>query len=165
MGGLAVGDPFEDAQIIEKERAHRMRKVLETRAAWPICAGTLLAGLGMALISFGVWYSLAGLFLFLGGVFLTWKDLQRASTFQEKLALEPEGVYLGRFDLNGYSFKAYERESGKNSTQLRLISFPAVTPEREAAFIRYIVNEGLVENIWPGMGKKIMEEANWAFFK
>jgi hypothetical protein len=40
-----------------------------------------------------------------------------------------------------------------------------LTPEREAAFIRYIVNEGLIENIWRETSKKIEEEAKWAFFQ
>jgi hypothetical protein len=37
-------------------------------------------------------------------------------------------------------------------------------PEREAACIRYLVNEGLIEELWPQMSQKIKEEADWAFF-
>lgn len=38
------------------------------------------------------------------------------------------------------------------------------TPEREAAFIRYLVLEGFVVSLWPQMCGRIDEEANWAFF-
>jgi hypothetical protein len=48
------------------------------------------------------------------------------------------------------------------SKQFRLVSSPKVSPEQEAAYIRYIVNEGLIEDWWPQMNKKITEEANWA---
>lgn len=152
-----------------------MRKACQKQVAWPICVGILLVCLGVALIAFGEWHSLdlsagclhylAGFTVLLGGLFLIWKDPLSAPTFPEELAPEPEGVYLGRFKLNGYSFEAYECETTKGGRQFRLISFPAVAPEREAAFIRYIVNEGLVENIWQGMSKRIEEEANWAFFQ
>ena len=42
---------------------------------------------------------------------------------------------------------------------------PGITAQKEAALIRYIVNEGLIENISRGMSKKIEEEAGWAFFQ
>jgi hypothetical protein len=37
-------------------------------------------------------------------------------------------------------------------------------PEREAALIRYLINEGLSEQIWPQISRRIEEEATWAFF-
>jgi hypothetical protein len=73
------------------------------------------------------------------------------------------GVVTGRFRLNGYSFEAYEREGENGSKQFRLVSSAKVNPEREAACIRYMVNEGLIEDLWPEMSKKIKEEADWAF--
>jgi hypothetical protein len=78
---------------------------------------------------------------------LIWKDPLSTPGFQEEPTQEPKSIYLGKFDLNGYSFRAYERETDKAGRQFRLISFPSLTPEREAAFIRYMVNEGLIENI------------------
>ena len=76
---------------------------------------------------------------------------------------EADGVYLGKFNLNGYTFKAYERETVDGSTQFRLSAFPSITCEQEAALIRYLVNEGLVENLVQGLSKRIEEETNWAF--
>jgi hypothetical protein len=142
-----------------------MLKIGHTRVAWPICVAILLAILGEALMGFGIWHILPDFLLLLGVLFLIWKDRQPAANFQEKPALERQGIYLGRFDLNGYSFEAYEYESEKNGTQLRLLSFPGLTYQQEAAFIRYIVNEGLIEHIWPGIGKRIAAEANRAFFR
>ena len=138
----------------------------------------MVAYLGIALIGFGGSYSLglwlpwliylAGFTLLVAGFFLAWKDLSRVGNLPKEPMPdqpEPEVFYLGSFDLNGYSFKAYERGTANGGRQFRLISFPPLTPEREAAFIRYIVNEGLIENIWPETSKKLQEEANWAFFK
>ncbi len=39
-----------------------------------------------------------------------------------------------------------------------------MSPEREAAFIRYLIAEGLSETLWPQISRRIEEEANWAFF-
>jgi hypothetical protein len=70
-----------------------------------------------------------------------------------------------RLDLNGYSLRAYECETARDGKQFRLVSIPGVAPQKEAAVIRYIVNEGLIENILQGMSKEIEEEAGWAFFE
>jgi hypothetical protein len=102
-------------------------------------------GLGV-LYSLELWLRwliyLLGFNLFAAGFFLIWKDLLSAPERPEEPTperSEQEGVYLGSFDLNGYSFKAYERETGDGNRQFRLISFPPLTNEREAALIRYIV--------------------------
>ena len=73
-------------------------------------------------------------------------------------------MYLGSLDLNGYSIKTYECETNQGEKQFRLVSMPAATLEKEAALIRYIVNEGLIENFSRGISEKIEEEAAWAFF-
>jgi hypothetical protein len=44
-----------------------------------------------------------------------------------------------------------------------LSAFPSITCEQEAALIRYLVNEGLVENLVQGLSKRIEGETNWAF--
>ena len=142
-----------------------MQKIGDRRGAWSICVGILLAILGVGLMGFGIGHFLSTFLLFLGILLFIRKGQQPTSNFQEEPALQREGIYLGSFDLNGYSFEAYECASNKNGTQLRLTSIPALTHGQEAAFIRYIVNEGLAENIWPRMGKKIAAEASWAFFK
>ena len=72
-------------------------------------------------------------------------------------------MYLGKFQLNGYLFEAYEREGNKGGKEFRLVSTPSVSPAQEAAFIRYIIQEDLINNLWPQMSKQIEEEANWAF--
>jgi hypothetical protein len=101
----------------------------------------------------------------LWALLLLWTDPSSAPIFPEELGPGPRVGYLGRFKLNGYSLKAYERETDKGDRQFRLIACPPVTIEREAAFIRYLVNEGFVENVWRGMSKNLEEEANWAFFQ
>jgi hypothetical protein len=152
----------------------RMGKVLEKQTAWRLCVDILLAGLAMALLGFAEWNGLefstwwpiylAGSFLFLGGLFLTmiWNGPSCAPVKEEPMP-EADGVYLGKFNLNGYTFKAYKRETVDGSTQFRLSAFPSITREQEAALIRDLVNEGLVETLVQGLSKRIEEETNWAF--
>jgi hypothetical protein len=71
---------------------------------------------------------------------------------------------LGRIDLNGLYFEAYQEETGHGDKRFRLQSFPPIDPEREAGFIRYLINEGFIEKRWPRLSEKIQEEAGWAFF-
>jgi hypothetical protein len=140
------------------------------RTNWEVCAGTFLAIVGIVLIGVGGsemfdnWIRtamyVAGFIACLGGVFLIWKDLVAAAAFS---LARPKGNFLGEFRLNGYFFEAYEREEENGSKQFRLLSSPKMDPEREAACIRYLVNEGLIEELWPQMSQKIKEEADWAF--
>ena len=65
--------------------------------------------------------------------------------------------------MNGYFFEAYERDGENGSKQFRLLSSPKLDSDREAACIRYLVNEGLIDELWPQMSQKIKEEAAWAF--
>jgi hypothetical protein len=152
-----------------------MREFRERDSAWPICADVLLIFVGIALIGFGGWEGLkiwlrgpiclTGFIICLGGSFLICKDLLSVPVSRPKSTLESQGVCLGRFHLNGYLFEAYEREADNGGRQFRLVSFPAVNPEREAAFIRYMVREGLIEDMWRDMSDKIEIEAHWAFFE
>jgi hypothetical protein len=171
-------DQQANINLSRRKETAPIPKARRAQAAWPICVGVVVAYLGIALIGSGGWYSLglwprwpiclAGFTLLVAGFFLAWKDLSRVGNLPKEPMPdqpEPEVFYLGSFDLNGYSFKAYERGTANGGRQFRLISFPPLTPEREAAFIRYIVNEGLIENIWPETSKKLQEEANWAFLK
>ena len=132
-----------------------------------------MADFGMLLIGLGGWDALktqmriliyvGGSLLFLGGLFLIWMDAMRLAALRHEPALELTGMYLGKFQLNGYRFEAYEREGNNGGKEFRLVSTPPVSPAREAAFIRYIIQEGLVDDLWPQMSKQIQEEANWAF--
>ena len=102
----------------------------------------------------------AGFIAFLGGAYPIWRDLIASEA--HSLA-RPKGKFLGEFRLNGYFFEAYERDGGNGSKQFRLLSSPNMDPDQEAACIRYLVNEGLIEELWPRMSGKIKEEASWAF--
>ena len=97
----------------------------------------------------------------LGGCLLMWKDLAAAAVLSPA---RPKGNFLWEFRLNGYFLEAYEREGENGGKQFRLVSSPKMEHEREAACIRYLVNEGLIEELWPRMSQKIKEEADWAFF-
>jgi hypothetical protein len=152
-----------------------MRKFQERDSELRMWAGVFLVYIGLALVGFGGWdglktwmpglFYLAGFIIFLGGLFLVCKDLCSLPASRLESTLTVQGDRLGRFHLNGYQFEAYERETDKGCRQFRLVSFPAIDPEREAAFIRYMVYEGLIEEMWPDMIDKIEREARWALFE
>ena len=102
----------------------------------------------------------AGFIAFLGGAFPIWRDLIASEA--HSLA-RPKGKFLGEFRLNGYFFEAYEREEENGVKRFRLLASPVMDSAREAACIRYLVNEGLIEELWPKMSQRIKEEADWAF--
>ena len=150
-----------------------MRETNKRDSTWHLFAGVLAADLGMLLIGLGGWDTLktetrtliyvGGSLLFLSGLYLVWIDAIRLAALRPEPSLEFTGMYLGKFQLNGYLFEAYEREGNNGGKEFRLVSMPSVSPAREAAFIRYIIQEGLIDNLWPQMSKQIEEEANWAF--
>jgi hypothetical protein len=150
-----------------------MQETNKRDSIWHLFAGVLAADLGMLLIGLGGWDALkietriliyvAGSLLFLSGLVLIWIDAIRLAALRHEPAPESAGMYLGKFRLNGYLFEAYEREGNNGGKEFRLVSSPSVSPVQEAAFIRYIIQEGLIENLWPQMSKQIEEDANWAF--
>jgi len=150
-----------------------MQETNKRDSTWYLFAGVLAADFGMLLIALGGWDALktetriliyvGGSLLFLSGLFLIWMDAIRLAALRHEPALESTGMYLGKFQLNGYLFEAYEREGDNGGKEFRLFSTPPVSPAREAAFIRYIIQEGLIYDLWPQMSKQIEEEANWAF--
>jgi hypothetical protein len=71
---------------------------------------------------------------------------------------------LKEFYLNGHFFHPVEQETSVGRKQFRLSSTFPMGPEREAALIRYLINEGLSEKMWPQISRRIEEEAHWAFF-
>ena len=135
--------------------------------------GVVTADLGILLIGLGGWNVLnsetrmlnyaGGSILFLSGLVLIWIDARHSKVAWNGPTLTPEGIYLGKFELNGHLFEAYERRTNNDTSEFRLLSSPSVNPAQEAAFIRYLVNEGLIEAMWPDMSRQIEEEANWAF--
>ena len=135
--------------------------------------GVLAADLGVSLLGLGAWDALksdmriliylAGTVCLLSGLSLIWLDTIKLSVVSKESPLTANGVYLGRFKLNNYSFEAYERGANDGSTEFRLVASPLIDPGKEAAVVRYMVNEGLIENLWPQMSKQIEQDANWAF--
>ena len=101
--------------------------------------------------------------LFLSGLVVIQIDAIGWPAVRQASALQATGKYLGNFRLNGYSFRAYERQTNDGKKEFRLASFPSMGHLREAAFVRYLIQEGLVENLWPQMSRQIEEEAHWAF--
>ena len=141
---------------------------------WHLLTGVLIADSGILLIGFGGWDSLdldsqilicaSVSILLIGGLFLISIDAIRQGALRPRPILESKGIYLGRFELNDHYFEAYERQGDNGRKEFRLVSSPPVSPEQEAAFVRYIIHEGLIENLWPKTSKQIEEEASWAFF-
>jgi hypothetical protein len=100
-------------------------------------------------------------------MFLIWKEPISAIIVEDEampISALRKCQILGRIDLNGIYFEAYEEETGYGVKRFRLQSFPPIGPEREAGFIRYLIHEGFIEKRWPRLSEKIQEEAGWAFF-
>ena len=150
-----------------------MQEAKKRDSVWHLLAGVLLAEMGMLLIAFGGWYALktetriliyvGGGLLFLSGLIAVQIDAMGWSAVRNASPLQATGKYLGSFRLNGYSLRAYERQTNDGGKEFHLDSFPSMGHLREAAFVRYLIQEGLVENLWPQMSKQIQEEAHWAF--
>jgi len=149
-----------------------MQEVKKRGSGSHLLAGILLAEFGFLLFPLGGWDGLktdtrmliycGGSLLFFTGLFLICIAVRLASvTSEPELILG--GKPLGNFQLNGYSFQACECNGTDGGKQFRLISSPSISPAQEAAFIRYIIHERLIEDLLPRMDKRIEEEAKWAF--
>jgi hypothetical protein len=151
-------------KIAGTEREHSPRQFV---------TGVLAADRGVSLLALGASDALdsdtrilvyvAGPLCLLSGLSLIWLDTIRLSVVSDEPPSTACDVYLGRFELNNYSFEAYERSANAGRREFRLVSYPWLNPSKEAAVVRYMVNEGLIENLWPQMSKQIEEDANWAF--
>lgn len=140
---------------------------------WQFVLGVIMADISVLLIGVGGWDALkfenrmliyvSGLILLLGGLCLIVSDTVKLTESSFRPILTSSGMYLGRFCLNGFLFEAYERETNEGRKEFRLTSTPSVRVAQEAAFVRYIVNEGLVDELWPDLSKRIKAEADWAF--
>jgi hypothetical protein len=148
-------------------------KIPKRESPWQYVLGVLVAGLGVALVGLGAWEALNNetrILVYLGGCIclssglsLIWLDTIRLSAAGNQPLLTANGVYLGKFKLNNYLFEAYERAANDGRREFRLVSHPPVSFAKEAAFVRYMVNEGLIEDMWPHISKQIEEDSNWAF--
>jgi hypothetical protein len=154
-----------------------MRKIHEKWDTVQLLIGIVLAEAGAALVGCGEWNLLQlgrpllfyaiGFILFVVGIFLIWKEPLSAMIVEEEsrpISVTAKCKMLGGIDLNGIYFEAYEEETGHSGKRFRLRSSPPIGPEREAGFIRYLIQEGFVEKRWPRLRDKIQEEAGWAFF-
>lgn len=101
---------------------------------------------------------LAGIALCIFGI-----RLLLVATVDDGLPVKVDGTELGSVLLNGYYLVAYEREASDGRKQFRLASSRTLTPEREAALIRYLALEGFLGSLWPEMKERLQEEAEWAF--
>ena len=152
-----------------------MSQIQDSETGLELGSGLILTIVGIALIAIAAVQPIeqavdcaiyvAGFAAFGDGVTLIWKDLLNSAAFSGEALLHSPGRYLGAFRLNGYHIQAYERQRTEdNRKEFRLLSTPKMDAELEAACIRYLVNEALIEELWPRMSKKIAEEAKWAFF-
>lgn len=85
------------------------------------------------------------------------------ATADDGSSIQVDGTKLGCVEINGYYLVAYERETPDGRTQFRLASSRTLTPEREAALIRYLALEGFLVTFWPEMKERLQEETEWAF--
>ena len=154
-----------------------MHSIRERSATLQLLIGIVLAEAGVVLVGCDEWNLLqigspllfyaVGFLLCAVGMFLIWKEpLSALIVEEEAMPISATGKcrILGRIDLNGIYFEAYEEETGHGGKRFRLQSFPPVGPVREAGFIRYLIHEGFIEKRWPHLSERIQEEAGWAFF-
>jgi hypothetical protein len=145
----------------------------ETRASNGIIALSLWTVLLVVIVAVVVWSEYksdhVGTWIALcAGGFVFWSIglifVGRGAPVAKEFTDEFEQPGLKEFYLNGCFFQPYEQETKDGQRQFRLLSMPQISPEREAAVIRYLINEGLSEIFWPEISRRIEEEANWAFF-
>jgi hypothetical protein len=103
-------------------------------------------------------FGFGGIVLCIIGIGLFWEAMR-----DDGPPVELDGSEIGCIQLNGFDLVAYERETQDGKKQFRLASSCRLSPEREAALIRYLSAEGFLVSLWPGMKERIQEEAGWAF--
>lgn len=151
-----------------------MRETRCTSEIWTLCFGMWIVAVIFAAVLWSVFKTndvAVLLALSVGGFlfFLIWfvvigrNELAKARQ-KHKLAGSSSEFCLKGFYLNGHFFQPYEQAISTEQKNFRLLCRPPLEPEREAAVIRYLINEGLSERMWPHMSRRIEEEATWAFF-
>jgi hypothetical protein len=151
-----------------------MQKPQESNGGGALYLGTLVL---IVIVSVVVWseyktYHLGTWVVLCASGFVFWfiafastrHDASAGPQMKSELAGGSRELCLKQFYLNGYFFQPVERETSNGRKQFRLSSTPPLGPDREAAVIRYLINEGLSERMWPQISRRIEEEANWAFF-
>jgi hypothetical protein len=114
----------------------------------------------------GTWIALCagGFVLWFIGFASTRHLTSAGSQVKSELAGSSRESCLKTFYLNGYFFQPIEQETSNGRKQFRLSSTLPLSHDHEAAVIRYLINEGISEKMWPPISRRIEEEANWAFF-
>jgi hypothetical protein len=149
----------------------------ETRVSnemWTFCLWTLLLILIVAGVVWseyqanhiGAWIAICAagfVFWFIGSAFAR-KGVPANPQLRHEFPKGSEELCLREFYLNGYWFQPYEQGMPGGRKQFRLSATPPISPDREAAVIRYLIHEGLSEKMWPQISARIEEEGNWAFF-
>src|ERR1700730_18462316 len=153
-----------------------MNPIRERSSTMQLLIGIALTEGGAVLFGCGEWddsktgtrllFYAAGYLLIGVGMFLIWKEPISAIIIEDEV--RPIDVignckYLGRIDLNGHCFEAYQEEASHGGKRFRLEALPQIGPEYEAAVIRYLIHEGFIERRWPRISGKIQEEDSWAF--
>jgi hypothetical protein len=151
-----------------------MQERRHSNEMWAICVWTLLLIFIIAAVVWseyksnhiGTWIALcAGGFVFwFIGLALAGKRAPANTQPRHELAEGSGDLCLREFYLNGCWFQPYEQGTSIGRKQFRLSSTPQISPDREAAVIRYLINEGLSGKMWPQTSSRIEKEANWAFF-
>jgi hypothetical protein len=151
-----------------------MDKTRDSNEMWAFCLWTLLPIFIIVAVAWSehktnhivTWIALcAGGFMFwLIGFAFAGKGAPANTQLRHKF---PEGsgeLCLREFYLNGRFFQPVEQETSNGRKLFRLSSTTPLSSDCEAAVIRYLINEGLSEKMWPEISRRIEEEANWAFF-
>ena len=112
----------------------------------------------------GTWivlFAVGSLLCLIGLTLARSRDLDRQAL--KSHALESSSLSLKGFRLNGRYFQPYEQEMPGGGRQFRLYTTTSISEDAEAALIRYLVNEGLSETLWPQISERIEAESHWAF--
>ena len=151
-----------------------MQKSQESNGSGALYLGTLVL---IVIVSVVVWsgyktYHLGTWLVLCAGGFVFWfvgfassrHSASASSQVKSKPAVGSRELCFKEFYLNGDFFQPFEQETSNGRKQFRLSSTPPLGSDREAAVVRYLINEGLSERMWPQISRRIEEEANWAFF-
>jgi hypothetical protein len=134
-----------------------------------VTGGFLSLTTGLILICVLNWgsslYMAVNLALDLSGVTLCMIGIRLLliATEEDGLPIEVDGIELGSIQLNGHYLVAYESETPGGKKRFRLASLRSLTPEREAALVRYLALEGFLLSLWPEIKDRLQEEVEWAF--
>jgi hypothetical protein len=151
-----------------------MQETRGTNGILAMCLAMLLATLIVAAVvwseyktyHFGTWMALwiGGFLFWLIGLALIGRGAPARTQPKHEFTEDSGELCLREFYLNGHFFQPYEQAISIGQKKFRLLSTPPMDPDREAAVIRYLLNEGLCERMWPQISRRIEEEATWAFF-